>query len=97
VFHVLGRASEQDRVVAERAECGVVGVAEQTTETGLATTFRGVTVASGELVIVVDHVELAQGFATDGTEPALGCVNGGDLHPAEALALRRGPAGISGG
>lgn len=85
VTDVGGRPTKDRGVVVERAERGVMAVAGDPPEAALAAAFGGVTVAHGAAVAVVDHEQVAERLATDGTEPTLRPQSRVDLDSVESL------------
>jgi hypothetical protein len=94
---VVGGSTEERRIVAERSEGPVVGVAEQAPETGGTTPLRRVAVTASEDVVMVDREHGAQRFATDRAEAALSGQGGAYLQLAKTLAGSRWLPRISGG
>ena len=95
-LEVVGCLAEDDRVIAEHAHPGVVVDAHDAAEAGDAAAARIVTVDTSEGVVVVDRIGRAEQLATDGAPAALAGDGGGYLRPAEALALGRRLAWVSG-
>lgn len=71
-------------------------VADKAPELRQTATLRSMAVATGELVVVVDHEHRAERLAADRAATTLGGEGGPNLHRAEPLASPRRLARVSG-